>query len=57
MKGFIRTLRHDNVIRDVLKQSNVYFIDEVHPINPYFTHDLPIFGMSANCLLPPNRSR
>jgi hypothetical protein len=29
MEGFIRNLRHDNVTRLVLKQAQVYFIDEV----------------------------
>ena len=28
-KGFIRQLRHDNVMRDVMKQSDVFFIDEM----------------------------
>ena len=29
VKGFIRTLRYDNVMRDVLKQTDVFFIDEM----------------------------
>lgn len=28
-KGFIGTLRHDNVMRDVMKQADVFFIDEM----------------------------